>query len=340
MASPEQLTSDDSRTLSIESFGSDFSSAARSVNEMTNDFMAMLPKLVIAAIVFLIFILIAYGLRKALEYSFSKDSRKSNLKSIFGRLTNWGVIFIGLMVSVAIVAPSVTPAKLLSVLGFGGVAIGFAFKDILQNFLAGILILLRQPFSIGDQVVLGSFEGTVENIETRSTIIKTYDGTRVHVPNGLVYTNPMVILTAYADRRSEYEVGIGYGDDIDLAVSTMLEAIKNVQGVRKTPEPDVLTVALAGSTVNLRARWWSDPQRADVLSVQHKVIRAIKLALDKAAIDMPYPTQVLLIHDQTEETDGDRTRQREGWPAGQNPPKARRSSIRLDSSNKSSSGDN
>lgn len=308
---------------SVVSLGSQVSSAVESVNGMIADFMAMLPKLGIAAVVFGLFLLGALAVRKILERMFSKDSKRRNLTSVFGRLAYWGIVFVGLMIAVAIVSPSVTPAKLLSVLGFGGVAIGFAFKDILQNFLAGILILLRQPFSIGDQVVLGDFEGTVESIETRSTILKTYDGRRVFVPNGMVYTNAMVVLTAHPLRRSEYDVGIGYGDDLDEARQVILKAMGSVASIKKDPSPDVLAVALADSSVNLRARWWTDSRRDDVLKVQDEVIRAIKIALNHASIDMPYPTNVVLFHDQTEEIDGDRTRQREGWPSGASVPRSR-----------------
>ncbi|MCB0060669.1 MAG: mechanosensitive ion channel family protein, partial [Caldilineaceae bacterium] len=230
---------------------------------------------------------------------------------------------LGLLVALAIVAPSVKPVDILSTLGIGGVAIGFAFRDILQNFLAGLLILLRQPFRIGDQIVVGDYEGTVEEIETRATMIKTYDGRRVVIPNGDIYTSSVVVNTAFEKRRSQYDVGIGYGDDIARAKELMLQAMRQCEGVLSDPVPDVLTVELAGSSVNLRARWWTHSTRSDVVKVSDRVISAIKDDLSAAGIDLPFPTQVVLWHDQTEETDGDRNRQREGWPAGGHPPKAR-----------------
>lgn len=100
-------------------------------------------------------------------------------------------------------------------LGVSSVAIGFAFKDILQNGLAGLLILLRQPVEVGDQIVINSFEGTVERIETRATIIRTYDGQRVVVPNGDSYTKAVQVKTANDKRRSQYDMGLGYGDGIE-----------------------------------------------------------------------------------------------------------------------------
>jgi small-conductance mechanosensitive channel len=206
------------------------------------------------------------------------------------------------------------------------VAIGFAFRDILQNFLAGILILLTEPFRIDDQIVFGEFEGTVEDIQTRATTIRTYDGRRVVIPNGMLFTNAVTVNTAFARRRLEYDVGIGYGDDIAEAKQLILEAIASVEDVLTDPAPDVLMQDLADNSVVLRARWWIEPpRRAEALDYRDRVLTAIKYAFDKHGVDMPFPTQVVLFHDQSEETDGDRHSQREGWPAGtQTVPKPRR----------------
>ena len=292
------------------------------LDNMLDGLVDRLPFIVVGAVIFIAFFLIA-GLARKLVLRFTKDKESANLGRVLGRIAQWVLIFVGLMIGVAVIAPSVTPAKLLATLGVGGVAIGFAFKDILQNFMAGLLILLREPFRIGDQIISGDFEGTVESIETRATMIKTYDGRRVVIPNSQIYTNPVVVNTAFDAQRNQYDVGIGYGDDLREGVQVILDAVKSVDGVLSDPSPDVLVVELAGSTVNLRARWWSAPDRASVVNVSHEVIARIKEALDEAQIDMPYPTQVLLMHDQTEASDGDRTQQREGWPAGDNPPQSR-----------------
>ncbi|GAB4458412.1 MAG: hypothetical protein OHK0029_19590 [Armatimonadaceae bacterium] len=292
------------------------------VSEMTEGFIAALPKILIALVLLILFIILARVIRAVIHHT-TRHHESRNIGLVLGRLAQGGIILVGMLVAVAVVAPSVKPVDLLNLLGIGGVAIGFAFRDILQNFLAGIILLLRQPFHIGDQIVFKDFEGTVENIDTRTILLRTYDGRRVLIPNGEVFTNSVIVNTAYASRRSEYDIGIGYGDDIGLAIREMMEAMQSVDGVLKDPAPDVLTWELAGSSVNLRARWWTIPEQKDVLQVRHEVISAIKNRLDDAGIDMPFPTQVHLFHDQTEETDGDRTRQREGWPAGKNPPRAR-----------------
>jgi small-conductance mechanosensitive channel len=227
------------------------------------------------------------------------------------------VILIGLFVALSIVIPSFKAGDLVQLLGISGVAFGFAFRDILQNFLAGILILLTEPFQIDDQIVFKNFEGTVEEIQTRATTIRTYDGRRVVIPNSELFTNSVTVNTAWENRRLEYDVGIGYGDDIDRAKQLIMEAIANLDDVLKEPAPDVLVMELAGSTVNIRVRWWiNPPRRAEALDTRDKVLTAIKNKLTANGIDLPFPTQQILFHDQTEETDGDRSRQREGWPAG------------------------
>lgn len=293
------------------------------LNEMINGFIELLPNLAIALVVVVLFYFLARGAQKLVHRSFANSERSEGLGKVLGRVTKWGLVAVGLLVALAIVAPSVKPGDLVALLGVSSVAIGFAFKDILQNFLAGILILLRQPFQIGDQLIFNGLEGTVEDIETRATILKTYDGRRIVVPNGEIYTNSVTVNTAYDRRRSQYDIGIGYGDDIEEAMQIMVEVMNRTEGVLQEPAPEVLVVDLAGSSVNLRARWWTNPTQSDVVHVSSKVILGIKKALDDASVDMPYPTRVLLFHDQTEETDGDRTKQREGWPAGTHPPEPR-----------------
>jgi small-conductance mechanosensitive channel len=227
------------------------------------------------------------------------------------------IILVGLFIALSIVIPSFKAGDLIQLLGISGVAIGFAFRDILQNFLAGILILLTEPFRIGDQIIVKNFEGTVEEIQTRATTIKTYDGRRIVIPNSELFTESVTVNTAFDCRRLEYDVGIGYGDNIDQAKELMLEAVYGVDEVLKDPAPDVLVMELAESTVNIRVRWWiNPPRRADALDSRDKVLTAIKKKLTANGIDLPFPTQQILFHDQTEETDGNRSRQREGWPAG------------------------
>ncbi|HIK16638.1 MAG TPA: mechanosensitive ion channel family protein [Leptolyngbyaceae cyanobacterium M33_DOE_097] len=293
------------------------SAAWEKVQGMINGAIALLPNVVLALFVFSLFFIAAGTIRRIVKRVTRNRRHARNLGLILGRLAQWTILLIGLFVSLSIVIPTLRAGDLVQLLGISGVAIGFAFRDILQNFLAGILILLTEPFQIDDQIIFKDFEGTVENIQTRATTIRTYDGRRIVIPNSELFTNSVTVNTAFENRRLEYDLGIGYGDDIDTAKRLILEAIHETEGVLEHPAPDAIVVALAESTVNIRARWWvKPPRRAEELDLQDKVLTRVKNKLTANGIDFPFPTQQILFHDQTEETDGDRSRQREGWPAG------------------------
>lgn len=295
-------------------------SAVGKITGMVEGVGAALPKIAVALVVFVLFWVVAWMVAWAIRRLATRRDR-ANLGSLLGGLGRAAVLIFGALTAATIIFPSIKPADALGALGVGSVAIGFAFKDILQNWLAGLLILVRRPYAIGDWIEANGYMGAVEQIETRATLVKTFDGKLVLIPNSELYTGTVTVWTHYPTRRSEYDVGIGYADDIDEAVATITEAIKGIDGVLDDPAPQVMEWGLEASWVTLRARWWTDARGA--LGPKTKVIRAIKLALDEKGIDMPFETKVHLFHDQTEETDGDRTAQREGWPEGRNPPKSR-----------------
>jgi len=284
------------------------------IDSWVDGFVKMLPNIVVAIIIIVIFYFLGKLFRN-LIYNTSKKRDRENLGSMLGGLVRYTTIAAGIMLGITTILPSVKPGDLVAGLGVSSVAIGFAFKDILQNWLAGLLILIRQPFEIDDQIVVNDFEGTVEKIETRATILKTYDGKRIVIPNNQIYTNSVKVNTAYEDIRSQYDIGVGYGDDMDEAIEVLKEALKGIEGVEEEKGIDVLPWDLAASWVTLRVRWWTKSDRSTVVRTMTRVIPAIKKSLDAANIDMPYETQVHLFHDQTEDTDGDRKQQREGWPA-------------------------
>lgn len=290
--------------------------------------MRLLPNIAIAIAVLLLFLLLA-SLSRKLVQRINAHKFHENLVIVLGRMTQWGMILLGTLLALAIAFPSFTPGNLISALGITGIAIGFAFKDIFENFLAGILILVSQPFRIGDQIVFGSFEGTVEQIETRATKMRTYDGRMVIIPNAELYKGSFIVNTAYPARRLQYDVVIGNGDDIAVAKKLMLDTIRGVPDVEAEPAPDALLLEYADAGAKIRMRWWVKPPRqADALALQDRVLERVKAALTAHGIDLPYPTYQVLFHDQTEETDGDRRRQREGWPAGQGPVPAQASEAR------------
>lgn len=288
--------------------------ALERVDSWVDGAVRLFPNIVVAIVVFAIFWFISRYVKRGVHSQFEKRERE-NLGEVLGGFLKWAMLLVGFLLAATIIIPSLKAGDLIAGLGVSSVAIGFAFKDILQNWLAGLLILLRQPFNVGDQISVNNFEGTVERIETRATIIKTYDGQNIVIPNSDIYTNSVLVRTAHEKRRSEYDIGIGYGDDLDSACEVILSTLKTVEGVCVEPPPEALPWDLAASWVTIRARWWTDSRRISVAHVHSDVIRAVKKALDAAKIDMPFETLVHLIHDQTESRDGVRSAQREGWPA-------------------------
>lgn len=287
----------------------------QTVQGMTEKFFLLLPQLVLGILVFIIFVLVAAASKWLVE-RFSRRYRYArNLGLVLGRLAQAVVLVFGLLVAATVVAPSFHTADLIKVLGIGGIAIGFAFRDILQNFLAGIILLLHEPFRLGDQIRIDEFEGTVEAIESRATVIKTYDSRRIVIPNSEVFTKSLTVNTAYQSRRLEHVIGIGYGDDIETAKRAIIDALMGVENVLRDPVPDANAMELGDFSVQILVRYWiSLPDHQTMVQVRDRVISTIKRALTEAGINMPYPTRQILFHDQTEETDGDRSRQREGWP--------------------------
>lgn len=306
------------QTSNQDSVTADYSAAIDQVDSWVDGAIKLLPNFTVALVVLLIAFVLGSIFRIFIRRQLIRRDR-SNLGEVLGSLVKWCVVLVGFLLAATIVMPSLKPGDLIAGLGVGSVAIGFAFKDILQNWLAGLLILLRQPFEIGDQIKVADFEGTVHRIETRATLIDTYDGQRVVMPNSDIYTNAVLVKTAHAKRRSDYEIGIGYSDNIGEACDVIRKAVATVEGVEQSPAPEALPWELAASWVAIRARWWTNSVQTDVTHVRARVIQSVKEALDEAGIDMPFETQVHLFHDQTDESDGERGVQREGWPA---PPRA------------------
>ena len=294
-----------------------FHSVLHRINDLANGFLALLPGIVAGVIVYALCHLTGKGLKLLVQRTMGQRRRHRNVGLVLGRVVQGCAIVLGILLAATVAFPTFTPGRLIEVLGIGSVAIGFAFRDILQNYLAGILLLLTEPFRIGDQIIVQSYEGTVEEIQTRATTIKTYDGRRVVIPNADLFTESVIVNTAFDNRRSEYDVGIGVSDDPQRAREIILQTLKHVPGVLSEPPPEVWCVELGDFAVKLRVWWWTEPpRRGHVLDVQDNVLRAIRKALLENGIDLPYPTTQVLFHDQTEETDGDRARQREGWPSG------------------------
>ena len=271
----------------------------RTVRDFAKGTFERLPYLLVGVLVFVLFWLLGKVLRKIInQVAVKSHAIDDMLANLVSRIVSTLVSIFGFLAACVVIFPSFKPGDIIAGLGITSVAIGFAFKDILQNFFAGLLILWRRPFRVGDQIRVKDFEGTVEEINMRSTRLKTYDGERAILPNGDVYTSSVLVRTAYDKRRLKVVVGIGYPDSIEEARRVIHALLARTEGVLSDPGPWVYVTELAGSSVNLTVYFWVESHQANALKVSDRVVTGIKLALDEAGIDMPYPHTVVLLEPQ------------------------------------------
>ncbi|TXH70443.1 MAG: mechanosensitive ion channel family protein [Thiothrix sp.] len=294
----------------------DLSLAYQRAEKMLQQLIAGIPNLLVALLVFAFFWLLAALIKSGVRRFVERTGQPSSVAIILSRVASWVMYGFGIMVAMTVLFPTLDAASFFSALGVSSIAIGFAFKDVFQNLLAGLLILITRPFRIGDQIVSGSHEGTIEEIMVRATRMRTYDNREVIIPNSELFTTRVVVNTAKNIRRTSVVVGIGYGDNIQKAKEAILEGLRQSPDILQEPPPQILARELGDFSINLEVRVWSDPGRQrEILEAQDKVIEIIHRVLPAAGIDMPFPTRQILFHDQTESTDGNRAQQREGWPA-------------------------
>lgn len=283
-----------------EGISVNFSVAWQKIQGMINGFIALLPSLVIAVALFgLMYFLGRYvriAVRRLVERSDS--ARPHNLALVLGRIAQWVIVLTGLLIALSIVVPSFQPGDLITLLGVSSVAIGFAFRDVFQNFLSGILILMTRPFRIGDIISVNGQEGYVQEIETRATTIRTYDYRRIVIPNTTLFTNSVTVITAYDRRRFEYEFGIGNDSDSELAKKIAVEVARSTRGVLQEPAPGAYVMGLGEYAVNIRLLWWTRPDPA-VFEVTDAILSGLKARFDDAGIDLPYPTRAILLTNET-----------------------------------------
>jgi small conductance mechanosensitive channel len=285
--------------------GFDLDTIWNSMFGLFNSFLSRLPYIAVAVIVFGLFLIIARIVSRVIGTAGQRTRLDVTLAELLGRLGSFVITILGLFVAAVIIFPAFKPGDLVAGLGITSVAIGFAFKDVLQNFFAGILILWRKPFIVGDQLKFREYEGTVEEITVRSTRLKTFDGERAVIPNGDIYANAVLVKTAFEKRRVRFVVGIGYLDDIEKGRETIRKVLDEIEGILPDPGPWIYVSELAPSSVNFTIYFWVNSEQANVLKVSDKVATGIKYALDRAGIDMPYPHSVVLFHDSTGTRSGD-----------------------------------
>jgi small conductance mechanosensitive channel len=248
-----------------------------------------LPRLVVAILAFLVSLLIARVSARAVVRAATKADKA--VKTLLYRLVALTIAAIGAVFALAQIGIDVT--GLVAGLGLAGIILGFALQDIVKNLTAGILLLVQQPFKIGDAIEIGGYAGTVTEIDIRATSLKGWDGLQVIIPNADVYTSYITNYSAFAARRGQLTVAVGYEEELPTAVDAFLEAVRGVQGVLTDPAPAVYCSDLGASGVQVDTYFWIDQNESNMFEVTSQAVMAIKATAATKGIDLPYPIQTI-----------------------------------------------
>jgi small conductance mechanosensitive channel len=265
----------------------DFSPAWRGLLILWRDFIHSLPFFVFGLFIMALSagagVLATRGARTLLR----SKVRANLLRSVIARGIGIVVFLCGVYIILRVFGLTQLALTVVGGTGLIGLALGIAFRDITENFLASIFLSLQRPFETGDLIEVTGVTGYVQQLNVRTTILMTLDGNLVQIPNASVYKNNLRNFTTNANRRESFIVGIGYDDSINGAQEIALEVLANHPAVLKEPEPSVLAESLEKSTVNLRIYFWLNGREHSWLKVRSSVIRLVKLAFQEHGISMP-----------------------------------------------------
>lgn len=268
-------------------------SVLESVANLWEGFLSHIPQLTAGLLVLVITALVGWGSNRISGKILSRFHWRQSFKELFSRLIYIAIWVVGILVASIIVFPGLTPGKALATLGLGSIAIGFAFKDIFENFFAGILLLWRFPFENGDFIECEGISGRVEDVTIRNTLIRKTTGELVVTPNATLFKNPVNVLTNQPHRRIGIICGVAYGEDVDESRQVIAEAVRGCKTVMKDQPIEVFACEFADSSINFDIAWWTDPEPKDARRSRDEVVAAVKRALDGAGIEIPFPYRTL-----------------------------------------------
>ncbi len=211
--------------------------------------------------------------------------------SLVARLVQIAVILFAVVYALLTLGVQVGP--LFGALGIGGIALAFALQDTLENFIAGLVLQLRRPFVIGDQVEIGQQAGSIADIGFRYVRVRRFDGTVALIPAKMVLQDVVVNNTAEVRRRTTLNLGLAYGTDLDHAREVILDAVNASPSVVADPPPEVLLSTFGASSVDMMVRYWHDPRRSDGLRATDEVVVRLHRGLAEAGIEIPFPQTVV-----------------------------------------------
>lgn len=268
-----------------------------SLQDLLSSAIKALPGLLTGIIILFLTRYLVQFIQKITDRAGKKALRSPSLQILLTKTAQVGVWTFGILLACVIAFPGLELGDIIATLGIGSIAIGFAFQDIVKNFLAGIILLIEEPFRIGDEVIIDDYQGKVEYISIRTTQIRTYEGEKVLLPNANVFTNAVRVRTAYVSRRTDLAVGVDYNTSLSKASQILADAIATVPGVLSEPAPEIDLVEFGDSSMNLILRYWTLPEQKQTRQVKTRAMMAIKTAFDAADIIIPYPIRTLYYYD-------------------------------------------
>lgn len=259
------------------------------INTMAEGVVASLPGMAIALAILGVTWMIAKGASRISTRLIGKTELRPSLRNLVETLVRLGVWVGGAMLAAIVVFPNFNPTTMIAGLGVGAVAIGFAFQDFFENFLAGVMIMLRDKMQIGDVIKTGDIHGKVEFISLRETHIRAFSGELHVLPNSMLFKDPVEVVTDLDERRFEVVIGVSYDTDLDEASDVILKAVKSVDLVNPEKDVQVLADTFNSSSVDFVVRWWAASSGSDAVMNRDQVVRAIKRSLGQAGIEIPFP---------------------------------------------------
>lgn len=254
----------------------------------------LLPNIVVAAVVMVLGFYIAKFIRKIATKLINKVSNNVTLNSLFGSIIYF--IFLGIVIFTVLSILQLDKAvtSILAGAGILGLALAFAFQDIASNFMSGIFISFRKPLKVGDIVEIKGYMGKVKEINLRDTVVETFQGKTVIIPNKEVFQNPIENYSYLQKRRFDLSVGVSYGDDLDKVQEITFDAVKDIDGLSTEDEIKVYFVEFGDSSINLSVRMWiNTPEQAVYNRVGSEAIMKIKQAYDANDIVIPFPIRTI-----------------------------------------------
>ena len=263
------------------------------VENMASALFKSLPNLTIALVILIVTLIAGRIIRAIVSTAMHRARVRDALVTLAQNLISIAAWIVGVAIAMTVIFPSVSPSDIIAGLGLTSVAIGFAFKDVFENFLAGVIILGREKLRIGDVIECEDVYGRVESILIRETHVRETDGELVIVPNSYLFKNPVNIETDRTLKRQELVVGVDYDTDMRKAKSVLQDALAGCESVEQSETMDVQCVSFGGSSIDFKLLWWSGSRPADQRATYDEVAFAVKDALDEAGITIPFPQSTL-----------------------------------------------